>query len=122
MYLAKNYETDSGFTLTYSVAIQISYNEQLISPGVNVGFSLPSVLLPELQWFPRLCSTPHVIARYVFLTLVSGDTVKIAYPFCPGSANWFLFWQQLNTPDIVETQGIGEKCSDKILRNLLGIT
>jgi|GEM_PF-3894905 len=120
MYVAKNYETDNGFTLTYSVALYIGYNGQYLQSIVS-DFLLPVSLLPELQWFPRSCATKQIVARYVILTLLSGDILQVAYPFRPGSANWFIFWEQLKIPDVVSIQGVGEKITDKYLRSLLQI-
>jgi hypothetical protein len=120
VYVAKNYETDNGFTLTYSVALYIGRNGQY-SQNIVSDYLLPVSLLPELQWFPRSCATKQVVARYVTLTLLSGDILQIAYPFRPGSANWFIFWEQLKSLDVLSIQGFGEKITDKYLRSLLKI-
>jgi len=120
MYVAKNYETDSGFTLTYSVALPITINGQYLQNFAS-HFLLPTSLLAELQWFSRSCTTKQIVARSVTLILASGDRMQVAYPFRPGSANWFLFWEQLQNPEIVFIEGVGEKVTDKYLRSLLRI-
>jgi hypothetical protein len=120
VYVAKNYETDNGFTLTYSVALYIGRNGQY-SQNIVSDYLLPVSLLSELQWFPRSCTTRQIVARSVILTLLSGDILQVAYPFRPGSANWFVFWEQLKTPEVLSIQGVGEKITDKYLRSLLQI-
>jgi hypothetical protein len=121
MYIAKNYETDSGLILTYSVALYIGYNGEYQQNIIN-NILLPSLLLPELQWISPFCATKQVTARSTILTLLSGDFLQISYPFRAGTLNWFAFWEQLQSPEIVSMKSFGEKTTDKFLRKLLGIT
>lgn len=125
MYLATAYQTDVGAVLTYAVSIYIGSDSGLPYQQEQVIGNpfVPSILLPNLVWFSRNpCPTQQVVARYVILRLISGDILQIAYPFLPGTANYSTFWKQLQVPEIISVEGIGEKCNDKMLRNFLGVT
>lgn len=121
MFIAKNYETDNGIILPYSVAVYISYNKEYKQQTEKESF-LPDFLLSELQWFSRPCPTKQVTARYVVITLVSGDIIEIGCPFRPGTTKWFAFWKQLESPEIVSIKGFGEKVAGNFLKSLLGVT
>lgn len=122
MYLATAYETDNNNILTLSVAIHIGYKGEFQQSEIQSNLFVPEILLPNLQWFKRYpCSSKQLTPRSVILTLLSGDILEIAYPFRPGTANSITFWEQLQSPEIVSIKGIGEKNTDKFLRNSLGI-
>lgn len=121
MYIATVYETDNSILLSYTVALYIGYNSQVLQKDIINEDIIPTVLISSLEWFSRPCTTKLVIPRYVTLTLLSGDILQIAYPFKPGTPNWFTFWGQLQSPEIVAVKGIGERLTDKFLRNSLGI-
>lgn len=123
MYSAINYETDNEVDLAYSVALYIGYQNEYSSQAIINDGLIPPILIPRLQWFrDNACFTKQIVARFVTIDLSSGTTLKIAYPFRPGTANWFTFWQQLQSPEIVSVKGFGEKGSSKFLKNSLGIT
>jgi len=122
MYISTVYETDGGLLLSYSVGIYIGNDLPYKPEQVVVDPFIPSILLPNLVWFSRNpCPTKQVVARYVTITLVTGDFLKIGCPFRPGTANWFTFLQQLELPRVISVKGVGEFCNDKFLRNSLGI-
>lgn len=122
MYVAKRYETDNGFVLTYTVAIRISYNGEKEQRIIDDFVFLPDLLLSELQLIPQSCTTKQVIARFVVLTLTSGEELQISCPFRPNTANWFNLLNQLQElPNVVALKGFGEKVTDKFLKNSLGI-
>ena len=122
MYIATNYETDNSVVLTFSVAIYIGYNGEFQKNEVQEDPFIPEILLPSLKWFNRYpCPRKQLIARFVTLTLLSGDILQIAYPFKPGSPNWFTFWEQLQSPEIISVKGFGEKVTDKFLKTSLGL-
>lgn len=121
-YVADNYTTDSGLILTYSVNLTIGYDNDLQFQNIIADSIIPVILIPELTWFAKNpCPTKQIASRYVLISLRSGNTFEIAYPFRPNTSSWFTFWEQLQSPDIVSIKGFGEKATDKFLRNSLGI-
>jgi hypothetical protein len=121
MYIATAYETDTEIISAFAVALYIGFNNEPVLESVIQSTLVPPILRPSVQWFSRPCSTKLIVARRVIMTLSSGDTFQIAYPFRPGSANWFVFWQQIQTLNIVSIKNVGEKLTDKFLRTSLGI-
>jgi hypothetical protein len=122
MYIATAYQTDSGHILSFSVPMYIGYNGELQRNKVEEDSLIPRILLPHIKWFNRHpCPRKQLSSRNVTITLFSGDKLQIAYPFQPGSANWFIFLQELASPEVVDIAKVGERCGDKLLRNSLGI-
>lgn len=74
-----------------------------------------SNLLPEIYTNSAIkgrgfCDLPKSIKpRHALITKEDGSISRIEYPFAPGTAEWFLFWQQIqNNPLIIDSKGIGE--------------
>jgi hypothetical protein len=97
MLWRSNYTSDSGKTFYY------------------VSLYAGSDWLPEIYQAlatkgKGFCDLPASInPRYALITTEDGNTAKIEYPFAPGTAEWFLFWQQIESnPLIITSKGIGE--------------
>lgn len=121
MFLANNYTTDSNYLLAYSVALYIGYDGESPRQEIVIDSLIPPILIPQLKWFARPCATKQVISRYVLITLVSGNILKIAYPFRPNTPEWNAFWEQLQSPNIISVKGIGESVTDKLIRSSLNL-
>lgn len=123
MYIATAYQLDTNSVVGFAVPLYIGYNGLYSQEKIVTDPLIPAILLTAITWLSRNpCQTKQVTARFVDLILTSGDTLRISYPFRPGSNEWFAFWEQLQSPDIVSIKGIGEKVTDKFLRNQLGVT
>ena len=123
MYIATAYQTDSDTILGFTVPLYIGYNGAYSQQGIVTDPLIPAVLLTAITWLTRNpCQSKQVIARFVDLVLVSGDTLRISYPFRPGTNEWFAFWEQLQSPSVISVRGFGEKIADKFLRQQVGVT
>jgi len=122
MYIATAYQTDTNHLLAFAVPLYIGYNKEYPKEEIIEDILVPAILRPAIMWLSRNpCPTKQVTARFVNLVLTSGDTLQIAYPFQPGTANWFTFWEQLQSPEIISVKGFGEKVTDKFLKTSLGL-
>lgn len=122
MYIATAYQTDNEFVLGFAVPLYIGYNGVYSQQEIATDPLIPAVLLTAITWLSRNpCQTKQITPRFVDLTLASGDTLRISYPFKPGTNEWFAFWEQLQSPDIISVKGFGEKVTDKFLKTSLGL-
>ncbi len=92
-----NYESDSGKIFHY------------------ISLRTESDLLPEIYQSSAVkgkgfCELPASIKpRYALVIGQDGNSEKIEYPFAPGTPEWLLFWQQIQSnPLIITSKGIGE--------------
>jgi len=122
MYLAIDYVNDSNFTSAYSVALDIKYDNLFQTEDIIADPLIPAVLLSHLKWFSHHpCPSKQIVPRAAIVSLRSDRVLKISYPFRPNTPEWYTFWQQLQSPEIISIQSIGEKITDKQLRRSLNL-
>lgn len=122
MYIAINYTDDRNYVSVYSVALDIKYNDEFKVQNIIADPLIPQILISRLKWFDRHpCPSKQITPRTAIISLKSGQSLNIPYPFRPNTPEWYIFWQQLQSPEIVSIKSIGEKITDKHLRHSLNL-
>ncbi len=121
-YVAVTYTNDNDFVSAYSVVLDVGYEGQVQTQDVIADPLIPGVLLPYLKWFNRHpCPSKQIVPRTAIASLKSDRILKISYPFKPNTPQWYTFWQQLQSPEIISIESVGEKITDKHLRHSLNL-
>lgn len=121
-YVAINYTDDNGFASGYSVALDIGYDGEYQTQDIIADPLIPAVLLLYLKWFNRHpCPSKQIVPRSAIISLKLDRVLKISYPFRPNTPQWYTFWQQLQSPEIISIESVGEKITDKHLRRSLNL-
>ncbi len=102
MFWRADYTTDSG---------KIFYRVTLVAEEDL----LPEIYKTSVVKGRGFCDLPKSVnPRHAIITKEDGSKGYIEYPFMPGTANWFSFWEQIRgNPLIIASEGAGEKAKTR---------